>query len=528
MALPPTESGQAPQLAEPAADDRPATMLGHFAMRGNLTAGPGAWLGDPAAGFALEALMLAPAAEGPPQHSPAPEYQLLYSDGLRTPWTPAGQLCGSMGLGLACLGLRFRLSAETAAFFDCRYDVAFTDGSRQENLTSTEMAAAPAGAAVAAVRLFVTPRAATPLIVLNDIDVNQPPAWDSSDRPDDPTVRLRLLSPAFPTRPPVIRHSERIPTEFAGAMNVSFGRRVFPGRSVTLRLIEQATVVGEGAVFDRDLALVPGTGRLFEPAAVDEMRAVARAARQGTPRHIAGLSVLCRSRAAQNYGHFLVEMFPKAWLASRLLSQRHPTYIVAASSLEATAREALSGIGINPFAISSASEAAVICDSLVVIDGLTHHGVFQSPLCAQALRALAAPIPAGDARKLFVPRFAATRPLQNQEAVAAALAESGFTIVDPAALPLREQIALFKGADLVVGPLGAALTNTAFCRPGTRVIALTAQSFPDTFFWFLAQHCGLQYEEIRGRDVSGTPEVRQSWNAGFTLDEADIASLATL
>lgn len=527
MAPPPTDAGQA---AEPAAapTDSPATMLGHFAMRGNVPGHAGQWLGDPDAGFALEALILAPAAEGPPQQSPAPEYQLLYADGLRTPWTPAGQLCGSMGLGLACSGLRFRLSAETAAFFDCRYDVAFTDGSRREGVTSTETAEAPAGAAVAALRLSVTPRAARPLIVLNDIDVSQPPAWDSSDRPDDPMVRLRLLSPAFATRPPTIRHAERIPPSSAGAMNVSFARRVFPGRSVTVRLVEQATVVGEGIVFDRDLNLVPGTGRLFDEAAIAEQRALARAARQGTPRHIAGLSVLCKSRAAQNYGHFLVEMFPKAWLAHRLLSQRHPTYILAASPLEATAREALAGIGINPFAISATDEAPVLCDSLVVIDGLTHHGVYQSPLCAQALAALAAPIPPGEARKLFVPRHAGTRPLLNQEAVVAALAGRGFTIIDPATLSLHQQIALFKGADLVVGPLGAALSNIAFCRPETRVLALTAQSFPDTFFWFLAQHGRLHYEEVRGLDVSGTPEVRQSWNAGFTLDEADIAALSTL
>lgn len=529
MALPPMEAGHPPEASATAGSDQPAAnMLAHIAMRGNVLGHAGGWLGEPGSNLAIEALLLAPATEGPPHQSPAPEYQLLYTEGMRTPWTPAGQVCGSMGLGLPCIGLRFRLSAETAAFFNCRYDVSFTDGSLKEDLSDTEMATAPAGAAVAALRLRITPRPGTPLIVLNDIDLKQPPSWDSSDRVDDATIRLRLLSPAFATRPPAIQHVERIPPGPGGAMNVSFARRVFPSRTVTLRLIEDAIVVSEGIVFDRDLNLVAGSDRLFSPAEVAEHRAAAQAAQETGLRRIAGFSVLCKSKAPQNFGHFLVEMLPKAWLGSRLLAQRNPTFIVAQTDILPLAREALAGIGINPFAISAADNTPVRCDRLVAIDGLTHHGVYQSPLCAQALAALATTVAPGEQRKLFIPRHAATRPLHNQQAVTAALEARGFTIVDPARLTLREQIALFKGANVIVGPLGAALTNIAFCRPGSRVVALTAQSFPDTFFWFLSQHAGLHYEEIRGQDVSGTPEAPQSWNAGFTLDEADIAYLASL
>jgi capsular polysaccharide biosynthesis protein len=311
-------------------------------------------------------------------------------------------------------------------------------------------------------------------------------------------------------------------------MNVSFARRVFPGRTVTLRMIEDAFVVNEGIVFDRDLNLVAGTDRLFSAAEIAEHRAAAEAGRERGLRRIAGISVLCKSKAPQNFGHFLVEMFPKAWVGSQLLSQRNPSFIVAESDVLPVVRDALAGIGINPFAVSATDNAPVRCDTLAVIDGLTHHGVYQSPLCARALAALAAPVAPAGQRKLFITRHAATRPLHHQETLAAALEAKGFTIADPARLSLREQIALFKGANVIVGPLGAALTNIAFCRPGSRVVALTAQSFPDTFFWFLAQHAGLYYEEIRGQDVSGTPDAPQSWNAGFTLDDADIAYLASL
>ncbi len=136
-----------------------------------------------------------------------------------TPWTPAGQPCGSGGYGLPAIGLRFRLSAESASFFDCRYDVAFTDGSRALDVPSTEMARAPVGAAVAALRLSITQRPGVPLIVLNDIDVSRPMPGGETGRPNDPAVRLRLLSPAFATEPPQIRNGALIPPEAWGPMN---------------------------------------------------------------------------------------------------------------------------------------------------------------------------------------------------------------------------------------------------------------------------------------------------------------------
>jgi capsular polysaccharide biosynthesis protein len=158
---------------------------------------------------------------------------------------------------------------------------------------------------------------------------------------------------------------------------------------------------------------------------------------------------------------------------------------------------------------------------------LTFHGQYQSGLCARALQALAADVPAAPPWKLFISRRARDRPLLNEDRVAEVLRERGFRVVDPGRMSLREQIAVFKGAQIVVGALGAALTNIAFCASGTPVIALTSASFPDTFFWFLAQHPRLDYREIRGTDIAA-PGDPQPWNKGFTLTEADIGCLATL
>jgi hypothetical protein len=544
MDLPQADDGEAPSAdvavaAAPAPEPDPAigwaagatqpqaNMLAHISMRGDVVGRAGEWLGEPGSRLAVEAILLAPAPAGPPHLAPAMECQLIYPKGLTTPWTPAGRPCGSAGFALACIGMRFRLSAETAPFFECHYDIAFTDGTRQDDIAGRDFALSPSGAEVEAIRLHVGRREPVPLIVLNDLEA-EPAPGELETAGEDPAIRLRLLSPAFATGMPDIRNGASIPPVPWRAMAVSFNRRVFGGRNVTFRLIEDAFVAGEGVVFDRDLNLIPGTTRLMGDELVAECRQRVVESRGADMRRIAGMSVLCKTRNPGNYGHFLVEMFPKAWLTARLLSGRHVNYIVHQTDILPVARDALTRIGINPFAISVTDERPVQCEALIVIDGLTSHGVFQSPICAQALTDLAERIPAAPYPKVFVSRHSRDRMLHNQETVEGVLRDCGFAIVNPALMTLAEQISLFKGASTVVGPLGAALTNTAFCPRGSRIVALTPQSFPDTFFWFLSQHRGHHYQEVRGPDVSGTPDAPQSWNAGFTISDEDLAFLATL
>jgi capsular polysaccharide biosynthesis protein len=519
-----------PPMVPAAAANAPTTdanMLAHISMRGNVLGHVGTWIGEPGSRLAIEAILLAPGAMSAPHPPPAVESQLIYPKGLTTPWTPAGQPCGSAGFGLGCLGMRFRLSAESAPFFDCHYDIAFADGTRQEDVAGAAIALSPSGAAVEAIRLHVTRRHPVPLVVLYDL-ADDPAPGEQETAAADPAVRLRLLSPAFATRMPDIRNAASIPAASWQSMAVSFNRRVFGGRNVTFRVIEEAVVAGEGVVFDRALNLVRGTNRLMSDATVERYRQAAEDSRRAPMRRIAGMSVLCKTVNPNNYGHFLIDMYPKAWLASRLLSGRSLTYIIHQTDNLQTAQDALTGIGINPFAISVTDHQPVHCEQLVVIDGLTSHGVYQSPLCAQALGELAGPIPATPYPKVFVKRDARDRRLHNQEAVEALLRERGFAIVEPGLMTLTEQISLFKGASTVVGALGAALTNIAFCPRGSRIVALTSQSFPDTFFWFLSQHLGHDYREVRCADLSGKPEEPSSWNAGFNLRDEDLAFLAAL
>jgi capsular polysaccharide biosynthesis protein len=521
QALPPGNAAARPGRGE---------ILGHFAMRGDVRAEPGEWLGIPGSGLRLEAIMLPrPVIDAPPETSPGVDCQIVFAPLVVTTWTPPGTLCGARGIGLGCVGVRFRLHPASTPFFICRYDVAFTDGSQRLDQPGMAPALAPGGAFVEAIRLWILRRPdAAPLVMLGGAAIENQPPWLEFP-PTDETVACRLLSPAFEVRPPEQRHGERIPEKYRHAMEVSWNRGVFPASPVTLRVLEEAVVSREGIVFDRDLRVVPATGRLFSDADIAAAAASASAAfAHGAMPRVTGLSVLCKSRGAPNYGHFLVEMLPRAAMARQMIQGFEPSYIVHESDLLPVVRDALDAIGIPREAIRATDGAPIRYETLLLLDGLTNHGIYQSPLCARILSGLAVKAPRGPYKRIFVRRRATTRPLVNEAAVEAALKARGFIAIDPARMTLGEQVTLFKGARLVVGALGAAMTNLAFCDEGTRVVMLTAASFPDTFFWFLCRHRRHHYLEIRGIDRPEGEGLAEPWSTGFTISEDDIAFLATL
>jgi hypothetical protein len=94
-------------------------------------------------------------------------------------------------------------------------------------------------------------------------------------------------------------------------------------------------------------------------------------------------------------------------------------------------------------------------------------------------------------KKLFISRLSHTQSIQgrrgllNEEELARRLSDVGFIIVEPEQYSFRDQVAIFSAASAVVGLGGAAMFNTVFCQPGTRVV--TIESSPT----FIGAHANL-------------------------------------
>ncbi|GJE02353.1 glycosyltransferase family 61 protein [Methylobacterium isbiliense] len=118
-------------------------------------------------------------------------------------------------------------------------------------------------------------------------------------------------------------------------------------------------------------------------------------------------------------------------------------------------------------------------------------------------------------RKLFVDRSASYgRSLSNRHEVLAVLARYGFEIVDPLSMSFQRQVATFADARLVVGIMGAAMTNTMFCKPGSTVVHLAAQGWDDPFFWDLASACSHTCHILYGSNES----IEQPNRDPFAID----------
>ena len=124
----------------------------------------------------------------------------------------------------------------------------------------------------------------------------------------------------------------------------------------------------------------------------------------------------------------------------------------------------------------------------------------------------------GEPRRLYVTRDGATtrRLLNEDELVATLDTEFGFEPVRNEALSLAEQAALYRNAEIVLGPHGAGLTNIVFAQRPRALIELY-HSFPQPFFGTLAGALDLKYAAVEGRADPATA-IPGSDEAPFTID----------
>ena len=125
------------------------------------------------------------------------------------------------------------------------------------------------------------------------------------------------------------------------------------------------------------------------------------------------------------------------------------------------------------------------------------------PCVADFFRSVSTNVPtvqSRQTRRLYIDRRGSpVRPLMNEDALVSALGRLGFTAVRPELLSIPDQIRLFRGAEAIIAPHGAGLTNLGFCRPGCVVIELLMDAYANWCFRHLAALMQLNYDCVLGR-----------------------------
>ncbi len=225
------------------------------------------------------------------------------------------------------------------------------------------------------------------------------------------------------------------------------------------------------------------------------------AIRRGATRRLAGTHIAALTAGETNYYHSMM-------LSLARLQAVPGNYLAAAASLlvprGAVAQpEVLALLDLLP----SLAVETVGHDETLLVENL----IFPLSVCGEAsyhpcvadffrrVSANVSPPTRRLPRRLYIDRRGSgIRRLTNENTVIAALAPLGFVPVRPETLCVADQVRLFRNAEAIVAPHGAALTNIGYARPGCLLIELLMDAYVNWCFRHLAALMQLRYDCVLG------------------------------
>jgi capsular polysaccharide biosynthesis protein len=208
-----------------------------------------------------------------------------------------------------------------------------------------------------------------------------------------------------------------------------------------------------------------------------------------------------------NYGHWLVEMFPKVFPALEqiicgklgicLPAHYRESKIITQTLLHA----GVTTNNIEWINIFERQDKLTTLERVLYVSPISMHWEFGyiSPWIADVLNRLTSNVPTGSQKKIFVSRKdAQARYLLNEDDVYATIQPLGYVLVRTAEMSFPEQVLVFKGASEIIGVYGASLSNMIFCEPGTKVLNICPNTYVDHFYWDIASVRQINYWHFSG------------------------------
>lgn len=233
------------------------------------------------------------------------------------------------------------------------------------------------------------------------------------------------------------------------------------------------------------------------------------------------------SAGSSNYGHWLVDDLPrlKAILALTRFSPRPirvliHSYAESINNIRMQSIRLILGEAIHIDLLEPGQP--YYFKELFYTTPVSQHPVHKSPIALDfaaretVFRAVANDEDVDGPTLVFVDRSSRHgRALSNQVEIRELVESRGFITVDPESLDFIEQVRIFAGAQVVIGQMGAAMTNTLFCRPATTIIYLAPSGWIEPFYWDLSVVRGHYYRVLFGNVVDQTVPPHCS---NFTID----------
>lgn len=322
-----------------------------------------------------------------------------------------------------------------------------------------------------------------------------------------------LQSPSYNAPPPDVVNIELIPDKYHKAMSKAWYSQVFRECEITIDRVFNVFLTNEGLAFTKDLKLIEQTRTQHSDV---DIEAGAKRIKSGCDvEEFSEDSLLLRKRGEGNYGHWLVEILPKLNIALRFTETDRLVIPHSSGPMKDVIKDSMEMVRPDhPTVLARRSSSISFFKSLIIVDGLTSHGTYMSPLAFCDLPRMLNKVDTDNLRRIYVARPGSSRSISNEEDMLCLLSEFGFTTIDPGSMTFSQQISAFKSAEIVVGVMGAAMTNIMFCSEQTHVVNIAPSTFPDTFFYLISSIRGQKYHEIRGKN----DDESDSRNVPFRID----------
>ncbi|MCW2541841.1 MAG: hypothetical protein JWN95_3566 [Frankiales bacterium] len=283
-----------------------------------------------------------------------------------------------------------------------------------------------------------------------------------------------------------------------------------------------AEVTG-GRVATEGVGVLSADGVLVGEALWDEehlQRSFGRRVRVPAATHVDGQLGSLMSLWCDNYYHWLIDSLPRLHVLQTAGYLELPLLVPA--RLSRFQRDSLTALGIRPERLVPYTGSHVSADELVWASGAAPIA-FCTTQAAGWLRDSFAADVVKSGRRLLISRR--ERRLSNEDEVMSAIADFGFELVRPEELTFAQQVELFGGADIVIGPHGAGMANIVFGRE-LKVLELFQPRYINPCQYAVARAAGHPYWYLIGEPAG---DLTSAKSTDIRVDPAQVvASVAEM
>lgn len=287
---------------------------------------------------------------------------------------------------------------------------------------------------------------------------------------------------------PIIKLSLDASNDLYSQKHEKFSKKDFVFRPQTVIQINQARVIGKDG-----LLTSPDNHGILDINPMGNISDDLKRILLKSPEFINGNSLFLCSTWSDFYYHWMFDVLPKLHLFEK--SGLNANFYIFNEIKHPFQQETLKIIGIEENKIIQTNKYSNFLFEKLIVPSFPGHIGWLPPWGCQYLNnILAKELNIVQNKKIYISREnASQRKIINEKELLEFLDKEGFIKVCLEELSLKEQIKLFKSAEMVIAPHGGGLTNLVFANKGTKVIEIFSPNYINVCYWSLSNASKLDY-----------------------------------